>query len=56
MIADQRGHYFSIFGYGPDGGNIICAHEATVALDVGAKDSAEFAFYALLCHNKIALF
>jgi hypothetical protein len=41
MRMDVCGHHFTVGGEGADGGHLIFAHEAAVALDIGAEDCRE---------------
>src|SRR5262245_13078691 len=43
MLLNKRGHEGAVGGEGSDGGDFIVAHEAAVALDVGAEDGGELA-------------
>jgi hypothetical protein len=38
---DVCGHHVAVGGEGADGGYLIFAHEAAVALDIGAEDGRE---------------
>jgi hypothetical protein len=41
MRLDVGSHHLAVGGEGADGGHLIVAHEAAVALDIGAEDCRE---------------
>src|SRR5712692_1416813 len=53
MRLDVCGHHLAVGGEGADGGHFIVAHEAAVALDIGAEDGRELALDAGEGHSSL---
>ena len=39
MLMDEAGYYFTVSGYGANGGILIIAHEAAVTFDIRTENS-----------------
>jgi hypothetical protein len=51
MLLNMSGYHFQVGLQGADGPFLILPHEAAVALDIGAQDGGEFAFYFFRGHG-----
>src|SRR5205823_4958222 len=55
LLLNAGGHDRAVGGQGADGGFFILAHQAAVALDIGAENGRELAFHTGLRSHRLKL-